>query len=620
MRPRFQLLLVEDNPGDAELAQERLSDIDDFGFDLNLVTTLKAATRTIQESRIDVTILDLNLPDSTGLDTLRSLRRVRDDIPIVVLSGSYTHDLRHEAFLEGAQDFISKNEPMARLLARSVRYAFERHCFMEQQQQIQRLVSANPDAVIVTALNGEVKYANKAAEIFFGKSQNELIGESLLIDVNVDELQEFEFMRASEKRIADVHKVQIEWMKQPAYLATLRDITEQKRLDAQLQQAQKMEAVGRLAGGLAHDFNNLLTVINGCADMLLSPPPDDPDQCQMLEEIRIAGDRAAALTKQLLAFSRKSVAHPSPLKLNGVIENFKRMLGRLIGEDIELSSRLAPDVWPVLADTIQIEQVLFNLAINSRDAMPRGGRLDIETRNVHLDEPYAESNVEMLPGHYVLLTVSDNGSGMSEETKRHLFEPFFTTKEVGKGTGLGMAMVYGIIKQMGGHIHVYSELGSGTAIKLYLPRYVESGEEVAAKPETAKSAYRGIETILLVEDDAGVRRVCKLILESAGYTVIEAENGMQALQLARDNSETIDLILSDVIMPQMSGKELMEEMSKIKPDIKCLFMSGYTGDAILNYGILQSIPYFIQKPFTPAQLTQKIRQIFDDMSQDSGAN
>lgn len=386
------------------------------------------------------------------------------------------------------------------------------------------------------------------------------------------------------------------------------DITDRKQLEAQLRQAQKMEAVGRLAGGIAHDFNNLLMVIQGYTELLLGKLGGEHPLRRNAEQIHDASQRAAGLTRQLLAFSRKQMLDPQILNVQDVVADMEKMLRRLIGEDIELVTSKPKELWHVRADRSQVEQVILNLAVNSRDAMPNGGKLTIETANVELDSSYSRQAV-VEPGEYVLLAVSDTGTGMDAGTQAHVFEPFFTTKEKGKGTGLGLATVYGIVKQSGGYIWVYSEVGKGASFKVYLPRVLSEHQE--AKKSDIKVSKRGCETILLVEDEKGVRDLAREYLTQEGYTVLEAQNADEALKLARTHAEAIELLFTDVVMAGMSGRQLAEEMQKLRPGIHILYMSGYTDEAIVNHGLLGRGMVLLQKPFTLNSLALKVRETLD---------
>src|ERR1700733_8165013 len=392
------------------------------------------------------------------------------------------------------------------------------------------------------------------------------------------------------------------------------DVTERHALEQQLQQSQKMEAVGRLAGGIAHDFNNLLMVISGYSEFLLDRLGPEPELRAPAQEIASAAGRASSLTRQLLAFSRKQMLAPKILDLNGVVTENLKMLTRVIGEDIDLVMVPAAELGAVRADAGQIEQVIMNLAVNARDAMPAGGKLTIETSNVSLDEEYARFHAPLRPGNYVMLAISDTGAGRYSETQSHIFEPFFTTKGP-KGTGLGLSTVYGIVKQSGGYIWVYSEAGKGTTFKIYLPRVAETVESPAQIVVSADSvaAEPGTETILLVEDEANLRYLARQFLEKQGYRVIEAADGAVAMQIAVAHEGTIHLLLTDVIMPGMNGRELAQRVSEIRPNMKVLYMSGYTENVIGRNGTLDAGVRLLQKPFTLRDLKSKVREVLDSI-------
>src|SRR5438552_3078339 len=388
------------------------------------------------------------------------------------------------------------------------------------------------------------------------------------------------------------------------------DVTELQRTQDQLFRAQKMEAIGRLAGGVAHDFNNLLTAIIGHAELVLEDVRAGDPLRQDLEEILKAGQRAAILTRQLLAFSRQQVLEPRVLDPNALVADMNKVLRRLIGEDIELLTVLADRVGAIKGDGGQLEQVIMNLAVNARDAMPAGGKLTIETANAELDEAYAHSHEPVRPGPYVMLAMSDTGSGMSEEVKARTFEPFFTTKEPGKGTGLGLATVYGIVKQSSGYIWVYSEVGKGTTFKVYLPRVAEPAETLAAAPRAPKPRG-GTETVLLVEDDELVRALARRVLARAGYQVLEASNGGGALLAAERHQGPVHLMVTDVVMPGLNGRELAARLKPLRPDMKVLYVSGYTDRAIAHQGVLEPGVAFLEKPFAPDALARKVREVLD---------
>jgi PAS domain S-box-containing protein len=500
-----------------------------------------------------------------------------------------------------------------------------------------RLLMENAhDAIAITDCAGNIREVNREAERLFGLSRERILGRNFREFVAVTEAAEVDaiFARLSaegsarasgvsieraggEKAIADLLAAVIEIGGEPLVVLNGHDVTEKKRaeealrkVEEQFRQAQKMEAIGRLAGGVAHDFNNLLTGITGYADLLGMRLPAVPEIQRDLDEIKKAAQRAAALTRQLLAFSRKQILSPKVLDLNGVVSALYPMLKRIIGEDIELLSVLPSDLGRVKADRGQIEQVLLNLAVNARDAMPKGGKLTIETANVDLDETYAATHLGVNPGRYVMLAVGDTGIGMDAETKAHLFEPFFTTKEVGKGTGLGLSTVYGIVKQSGGNVWVYSEPGHGATFKIYLPRVdapLEESGPIGAPPALA----RGTETILLVEDEEIVRSVAVRVLSAQGYTVIEARSGEEAIAAASAHRARIDLLLTDVVMPGMSGRDLARRLEAVRPEMRVLYISGYAKNGIVHHGVLEPGTSFLQKPFTPGALARAVREAID---------
>jgi signal transduction histidine kinase len=395
------------------------------------------------------------------------------------------------------------------------------------------------------------------------------------------------------------------------YAERIQAEQERAALQEQLRQSQKMEAIGKLAGGVAHDFNNLLTVIQGYGELILNSVDQNSPLRQDVQEIINASERASSLTRQLLAFSRKQVLQPKVLDLNTHVSNMDKMLRRMIGEDIELVTLLAENLGRIKADPGQIEQVILNLALNAKDAMLKGGKLTIETANVKLDESYAHSHIGVTPGHYVMLSVSDNGVGMTPEIKERIFEPFFTTKEKGKGTGLGLSTVYGIIQQSGGNVWVYSEPGVGTTFKIYLP-VIEEGRDSIQSLAVSTKPLQGSETILLVEDEEMVRKLACTVLQKYGYTVLEAPNGEEALRIVQgQNGNPIHLMVTDVVMPGMSGRQLADRLGSLWPEMKVLYMSGYTDNAIVHHGVLDPGIAYIQKPFAPNALTSKVREILD---------
>jgi len=494
----------------------------------------------------------------------------------------------------------------------------------DKDKKFRLLFQENPQPMwVFDPANLTILEANAAATGLYGFTAEEFRNMPLASVQGVEEAQRFtEWLQQQERsttgtwrhcsksgRLIDIEMAvhEIVYGGRDALLATLLDMSGRRELEEQLRQSQKMEAVGLLAGGVAHDFNNLLTIITGYSQLLLNHlSPGDSNRI-FVEQIMKAGERAAALTRQLLAFSRRQVLQPKVLDLNRLVTGLSIMLQRLIGEDVELRLDLARDLGSVSADPSQIEQVLMNLVVNSRDAMPRGGWVTIETANVDLDDLYAGRHITVKPGSYVLLAVSDNGSGMDAATQARLFEPFFTTKGAGRGTGLGLSTVFGIVKQSGGSIAVYSEPGRGTSFKVYLPRI---DQPAALEAESSESkAWRGSETILLVEDDDMVRSLVRETLERHGYKVLDAAGPMQARRIAEKHRGVIHLLITDVVMPKVSGRELADQMVHDRPDLKVLYMSGYTDSAVVNSGILTREVAFLQKPFTPAALIEKVRDV-----------
>jgi two-component system cell cycle sensor histidine kinase/response regulator CckA len=500
----------------------------------------------------------------------------------------------------------------------------------EAKNHLETLIASAPLPILSVDADGIVETWNPAAERVFGWTAAEVAGRPVPV-VPEDKKDECAALRRRVMGGESLNGVELTRQKKDGtpvtvslfaaplrdanarvtgILALIEDVTGVKRLEQQVFQAQKMEAVGRLAGGVAHDFNNLLTAILGSTDLLLESLPSDHPGREEAQETRKAALRAADLTRQLLAFSRQQVLAPRVLDLNDVVADMERLLLRLIGEDVELRTVLADDLGAVRADPGQLEQVIVNLAVNARDAMPDGGKLTIETLNVELEEAYLAARTVVVPGSYVMLAVSDNGTGMNAATQAHVFEPFFTTKPKGQGTGLGLATVYGIVKQSGGYIWLYSEPGRGTTFKVYLPRVDAPVESARPEPVIAGS-LRGSETILLVEDQEEVRNLVRRLLEARGYQVLVAACGHDALRLAEQQVGVLDLLVTDVVMPGMSGREVALLLGPAHPTMRVLYLSGYTDESIVRHGMLEPGIAFLQKPFTAEALARKVREVFD---------
>ncbi len=499
------------------------------------------------------------------------------------------------------------------------------------EEKYRSLVDSTPDAVVVYDLEGNVQYVNESFASMFGWTKEEVVGGSIAYlpdserDKTVAVLRKvidsdmpcrgFETKRyTKDGAVLDISvsaSRHLDHEGRPAgMIVILSDITEQKRLQEQLRQASKMEAIGQLAGGVAHDFNNLLTAMMGYSNILLQKIPEDADYREQVYQIGRASERAASLTRQLLAFGRKQNLELKVIDLNSAIAEFTKILGRLIGENIELVTRLDDSLALVEADPSQIEQILMNLAVNARDAMPGAGSLTLETANVILDEDYARSRPDVTVGKYVRIAISDNGCGMDGATVQRIFDPFFTTKEKGVGTGLGLSTVYGIVKQHHGHVAVYSEPGVGTTFNVYLPA-VDQHPDVISEATTSRSERHGAETVLLVEDEEIVRNLASEVLEMLGYRVLAASDPGEALNVSREYRAPIDLLVTDVVLPKMDGKTLYTLLSPERPEMAVLYVSGYTEGFIVQHGVLLPGVHFLQKPFTVTSLSAKVREVLD---------
>jgi len=628
----LRVLMVEDSEDDARLV---LRELRGAGYDLTheRVDTAAALEAALDRHSWDLVIGDYSMPQFSGTAALAMLRERGLDVPYICVSGTITEELAVAAMKAGAHDYVTKGQ-LKRLLPaieRELREAKARATLRATEASYETLVEHAPVGIYRSSPEGRFLSVNAAVVRILGyDSAADVLGLDMARDVYADAAERQRLVERDTYSDRQYDNVEATWKRRDGRLLTVqlsvravrnaagrveyyetfvRDVTDQRRLQQQVLQSQKLEAVGRLAGGIAHDFNNLLTVITSYSDLLLEDLAPGDAKRDDLEQVRKAADGAAALTRQLLAFSRQQVVEPRVVSLNTVVEGLHKILRRVIGEDVELTTTLAPDLGAIRADVGQLEQVLMNLAVNARDAMSTGGRLTIETANVEHDPDYARDQDAAAVRRFAMLAVSDTGCGMDEATKAKIFEPFFTTKEPGKGTGLGLATVYGIVQQAGGFIWVYSEPGHGTSFKIYLPQ-VDATAEVAAAATGAR-APRGTETVLLVEDAAAVRAVTKQVLERQGYTVVEAPDGEAAVRLAQRHRGPIHLLLTDVVMPRVSGRELAEQLARVRPDTRVLYASGYTDDSVVRHGILESGTAYLQKPFSPESLARKVRDVLD---------
>lgn len=649
----LRVLLLEDHPGDAELM---LHELCCHGFAPDWVRVETEADLVAQLGLPwDLILADYVLPEFDALRALRLLQKRGLDIPVIVVTGQVGEETAVACMKEGAADYLLKDR-LARL-GPAVARALEEKVLREEKRQAERaladserklrgIVEGSPDGIVLTDEQGCVIEWSPAMETITGLGRGDALGrpiweviqqllapeedaalrclalrQSIGNILAMGALPQDGCRRESEGQRCDGTRFVVEQAVFPIRTekgimlgAVLRDITDRKVLQDQFLRAQKMEVVGRLAGGVAHDFNNLLTVMIGYATFALDALPWEEPLREDIGQILKAAKRAAGLTKQILAFSRRQVLDPRPININDLILDLNKMLRRLIGENIELVIALAPDLGVVRADAGQIAQAIVNLAVNARDAMPSGGKLTIETANVTIDPVFASQHRGATLGEFVRVTVADTGVGMTEEVKVHLFEPFFTTKEPGLGTGLGLASVYGIVRQHGGHVWVDSAPGQGTRIYLDLPRVAEAAGGLSLR-EAEELPVGGNETVLVVEDEPFVRNLAARILRDLGYRVLLAANGDEALRLA-SQEEPIDLLLSDLVMPYMGGQELAEKLLATHPQLRVLFMSGYTQDFELPQRDLHERKIaFLQKPFTAVSLGRCVRQVLDGKAQ-----
>jgi hypothetical protein len=642
----LRVLVVEDIEADYELMLHALRR---GGFDVTgiRVDDEAAFAEALRSFHADIVLSDHALPQCGGQEIVRVVQRDQPLLPVVIVTGSIDEETAADYIKAGAADYVVKQRlhrlgpavQRALALRDALREALEAEEAREAtERRFRSLIEHSSDVITLLDDTGAIIYSTQSLKPTLGYAAGEMTGRSVLELIHPDQQQDaltlLEQLHQHPNQVVRMafrvrHK-NGSWRDLDAVLANrlgdsavgalvvnYRDVTERKRAeenlraaDERLRAAQKMEAVGRLAAGIAHDFNNLLTAMLGSTDLLLEALPAPHPAREDALESRQAALRAADLTRQLLAFSRQQLFAPRILDVNAVVRDVERLLRRLIGEDIRFRTVLASESVTIRADPSQLEQVLINLAVNARDAMPRGGTLTIETANVLLDDAYVAAQPVVVAGHYVLVAVSDNGIGMDAETKARVFEPFFTTKARGQGTGLGLATAYGIVKQSGGYIWVYSELGIGTTFKLYFPQVIGSVEPPAALPVTSHS-LRGTETIMVVEDQEEVRNLIRKILDARGYRVLTAPNGAAALQMAASHDGVIHLLLSDVIMPGMSGRELARALGATRPSMRTLYLSGYTGESIALHGVLEEGVAFLQKPFTAEDLARRVREVLD---------
>ena len=608
--------------------------------ELDHASSLEEAKTMLQRGEYGLVLFEHETGDAAATKLLSEFMHTRGALPFILLTEHADEKAVAEIIQAGAWDCLERSQLNGANLVRTIRCALSLHTTQQQRQMAEQslrklscAVEQSADAIFITNSEGIVEYVNPAFKTLTGYSQQEVIGKTSAIlkseqqaPVLYRELWEtirsgdvYRTVLVNRKKNGDVYYVDesVSPIRDADgcithFVSNCRDLTERLRLEAQLLQSQKMDAIGRLAGGVAHDFNNLLTIITSYSELALDTVVPGSTTQSRIQEILSAARRAAELTRQLLAFSRKQPQALRVAELNPVVSGIVKTLHRLIGEDIELLFVPGEGLGRIRLDPVQIEQILMNLAANSRDAMPQGGRCTIETSNVQLDDQYVDRKRAVIPrGHYAVLTMTDTGAGIHADHLSHVFEPFYTTKPSGKGTGLGLATVYGIVKQNHGFVWAYSEPGMGTIIKIYLPCVQgQPGIQESQDPH-AGGMLCGTETVLLVEDEEALRRAAAEYLSLRGYTVLEARNGLDALFVTKNHGLTIHLAITDVVMPHMSGGELARELETLRPETKVLFVSGYPGQTVLDHKVFNVENNFLQKPFTLKQLASKVRTILD---------
>ena len=611
-----------------------------FPAELDHASSLDEAKTMLQQGNYGLVLFEHKTGDAAAIKLLAEFLQSKGAMPFILLSEHADEKAIAEIIQAGAYDCVDKSQLNGANLVRTIRCALSLHSMQQQRQRaedsLRKLscaVEQSADIIFITNCDGIIEYVNPAFEKVTGYTGQEVMGQTP------------EFLKSGQQasaiyrelwetiRSGDVYRnIEVNRRKSGGlyyvdesispirdatgtithFVSNGRDLTERLRIEAQLLQAQKMDAIGRLAGGVAHDFNNLLTIITSYSELALDSVVPGSSTQTRLQEILSAAHRAAELTRQLLAFSRQQPQALRVAELNPVVATIVKTLHRLIGEDIELVLIPGKELGRIRLDPVQIEQILLNLAANSRDAMPQGGTLTIQTSDVQLDEEYAEHKKAIIPtGHYAVLTVSDTGTGIPADHLAHVFEPFYTTKPSGKGTGLGLATVYGIVKQNHGFVWIYSEAGIGTTLKIYFPCVNERLSTQEAPSPGPADAFRGTETVLLVEDEEALRRASAEFLGLRGYTVLEARDGLDALSVTKHHGSTIHLAVTDVVMPHMSGGQLAKELETTRPETRVLFVSGYAGQTVLDHKVIDGKHNFLQKPFTLTQLAKKVRTVLD---------